>query len=473
MSTPPPIEGHPMHRIALTSLALLAPVLVALPASAAAEICDGRAATIVVPLEMAYPSSSHHTKPVTGTPGDDVIVGTALADTIDGAGGNDVICGLESEDTLTGGDGDDRLLGGLDGRERDPNPASNSSLGDLLIPGPGDDFVDLGLDPAADAFTFRPDQVRYDDSATAVHVDLTPVNGLGRAVGQGTDTIVVVGRLAVVGSPYDDHIIGTPYGDVIMSDRGSDSISGEGGEDRIFPDIAGFDVMETVDPEDADHISPDTVDGGAGDDFIVSNWGPSDVAAGDGDDYVAVSTGEPWDSYGSADGSHIEGGAGDDTVFAELVRKLRVSGGGGDDEITHDVFVRGGRTITDGGRGDDRLAVGNGTKLAPSARITVDRRRSRIRIERTVASMRGYEHHRLSGPGLNWVYLGTNAKDDVSAPRNRSLRARTFAGRDRVEGTKGRDVLDLGRGVDRADGGRGRDTCIDAERAKSCEIRSR
>ena len=462
-----------MHRIALTSLALLAPVLVALPASAAGETCDGRAATIVVPLEMAYPTSTHHTKPVTGTPGDDVIVGTALADTIDGAGGDDVICGLESEDTLTGGDGDDRLFGGLDGRERDADPTSNSSLGDLLVPGPGDDFVDLGLDPAADAFTYRPDQVRYDESATAVDVDLTPVDGVGRAVGQGTDTIVVVGPMTVVGSPYDDHIVGSPYGDVIMSDRGSDVISGEGGDDRIFPDIAGFDVMETVDPEDADHISPDTVDGGPGDDFIASSWGPSDVVGGDGDDYVAVSTGEVWDSYGSADGSHIDGGAGDDTIFAELVRALRVSGGGGDDEITHDVFPRGSRTITDGGRGDDVLALGSGTTLAPRASITVDRRRARIRVERTVASMRGYEHHRLSGPGLNWVYLGTNAEDDVSAPRNRSLRARTFAGRDRVEGTKGRDVLDLGRGVDRADGARGRDTCIDVERAKSCEVRRR
>lgn len=455
-----------MQRITLTSLALVASAFVALPASAATETCDGRAATIAVPLEMAYPSSSHHTRAVTGTPGDDVIVGTALADTIDGAGGNDVICGLGSEDTLTGGEGDDRLFGGLDW---------SSSLGDQLIPGPGDDFVDLGLDPSVDAgvFTYRPDQVRYDESATAVDVDLTPINGLGRAVGQGTDTIVVVGSVGVVGSPHDDHIIGTPYSDVIMSDRGSDLISGEGGDDWIFPDIAGTDVMETSDAEDEDHISPDAVDGGPGDDFIASQWGPSDVKAGYGDDYVAVSTGEPWDSHGTADGSHIDGGAGDDTIFAELVRTLRVRGGGGDDEITHDVFPRGGRTITVGGRGDDLLTVGSATTLASNARITVDRRRSRIRIERTVASMRGYEHHRLYGPGLNWVYLGTNAEDDVSAPRNRSLRARTFAGRDRVEGTKGRDVLDLGRGMDRADGGKGRDTCIDAERAMSCEIESR
>ena len=88
--------------------------------------------------------------------------------------------------------------------------------------------------------------------------------------------------------------------------------------------------------------------------------------------------------------------------------------------------------------------------------------------------MRGYEHHRLSGPGLNWVYLGTNAKDDVSAPRNRSLRAKSFAGRDRVEGTKGRVTSSTsGAAWTGADGKQGRDTCIDAERANSCEIRGR
>jgi Ca2+-binding RTX toxin-like protein len=461
-----------MRRIAITSLALLAPVLVALPASAAVETCDGRAATIVVPLEMAFPTSTDYTKPVFGTPGDDVIVGTALADTIDGAGGNDVICGLEGGDALTGGGGADRLFGGLDGRERGPDPEGNSTLGDLLVPGPGDDFVDAGLDPTADDFTYRPDQVRYDESATPVDVDLTPGDGMGRAVGQGADTIVVVGQMAVVGSPYDDHIIGTPYGDVIMSDRGSDLISGEGGDDWIFPDIAGFDVMETNDPEDADHISADTVDGGAGDDFIVSGWGPSDVEAGGGDDYVAVTAGDPWDRQDSVDGSRVAAGPGNDAVFAPSVGRLRVTGGGGDDEITHDVFPRGGRTVSDGGRGDDRLVLG-GNRLAPRTTITVDRRRSRVRIERTVAAVRGYEHHHLTGPGVSWVYLGTSSADDVSAPRTRSLRARTFAGRDRVTGTTGRDVLDLGRGLDVADGGAGRDACIDVERARSCEVRSR
>lgn len=49
---------------------------------------------------------------ITGTPGDDVILGSSGADQIDGGGGNDVICGGAGDDTLRGGNGEDILLGG-------------------------------------------------------------------------------------------------------------------------------------------------------------------------------------------------------------------------------------------------------------------------------------------------------------------------------------------------------------------------
>lgn len=453
-----------MNRIALTSLALLAPALIAVPAHAAGETCDGLAATIVVPVgELAYPNNPNFTKPVTGTPGDDVIAGTPLNDSIDGAGGNDVICGLEGADSLIGGAGNDRLLGGLDGRE------GSSSLGDLLIPGLGDDYVDLGLDPEA-VNTYRPDQVRYDDSATAVTVDLTPVNGLGRATGEGTDTIVVVGPMTVVGSPFDDHVTGSPYDDLLMTDRGSDVIDGREGNDVIFADIAGYDVMETTDPEGEGFASPDTVYGGAGDDAIHATWGPTDAFGGDGDDYISISSLKAG-RIGSADGSHVEGGAGDDTLRANRVRKLRVSGDAGDDDVSNSLYAGSGRTVSNGGTGDDRLALSIGGVLAPGTKITVDRQQARVRTTRTLASMNGYEHHSLSGSAINWIYVGTSAKDDVSTDKGRSLTARTFGGRDHVEATRGRDVLDLGRGADKGDASLGRDTCISIERAKSCEIR--
>jgi Ca2+-binding RTX toxin-like protein len=49
---------------------------------------------------------------LTGTPANELIIGSALADTIDGAGGNDCILGGSGDDTITGNDGIDVCLGG-------------------------------------------------------------------------------------------------------------------------------------------------------------------------------------------------------------------------------------------------------------------------------------------------------------------------------------------------------------------------
>jgi Ca2+-binding RTX toxin-like protein len=229
-------------------------------------------------------------------------------------------------------------------------------------------------------------------------------------------------------------------------------------------------VMETADPEGEGFASPDTVDGGPGNDVISSRWGPSTVDAGDGNDYVQVSD-TAFGGNGTADGSRVEMGAGDDQVVARYVRRLNVDGGVGDDEIAHSLYDGSGRTVTDGGAGNDHLQIATASDVARGSRITVDRRKSRIAARRTMATMRGYEHHKFSGAGMTWVYVGTNAKDDVDAERVGNLRATTYGGRDRVQASRGRDHLDLGRGVDRADGSKRRDTCISVERANSCEVR--
>jgi Ca2+-binding RTX toxin-like protein len=61
--------------------------------------CDGRPVT----LDLSFGGAP--------TAGNDVIRGTAAANTIDGGGGNDRICGGGGTDTLIGGAGNDRLLG--------------------------------------------------------------------------------------------------------------------------------------------------------------------------------------------------------------------------------------------------------------------------------------------------------------------------------------------------------------------------
>ena|SRR5215208_1946767 len=49
---------------------------------------------------------------MTGTPANDLIIGSTWADTIDGLGGDDCILGGGGDDSLTGNDGNDVCLGG-------------------------------------------------------------------------------------------------------------------------------------------------------------------------------------------------------------------------------------------------------------------------------------------------------------------------------------------------------------------------
>ena len=51
---------------------------------------------------------------LTGTEGNDLILGSTGADVIDGLGGNDCILGGGGADTINGGDGNDTCLGGAD-----------------------------------------------------------------------------------------------------------------------------------------------------------------------------------------------------------------------------------------------------------------------------------------------------------------------------------------------------------------------
>ncbi|GCD99132.1 calcium-binding protein [Embleya hyalina] len=69
---------------------------------------------------------------VDGSPGDDAISGSAVANVLRGGGGNDLLIGGGGNDTLEGGDGNDRLKGGAGF--------------DTLIGGTGVDECDVGAD---------------------------------------------------------------------------------------------------------------------------------------------------------------------------------------------------------------------------------------------------------------------------------------------------------------------------------------
>ena len=425
-----------MPRLPITlSLIALVPfgVVGLAPGAAAAETtCDGKVPTIV-----AVPG-----EPTTGTAGDDVILGTYARDFIDGGAGNDTICGLGNADTLTGGPGDDRLFGGLD----DYYVPDDGYMGDILVPGPGDDFIDLGDDPASATVDYVDrlavyDRVSHADAPGPVTVDLSA----GIATGEGTDTIVVPAYSGgIIGSAYDDDLVGTSGPDRIQGGDGDDCIRGKGGDDDIEPG-KGDDIVR----------------GNTGDDIIVSSDGGRDRLYGDrGEDYVEA----------RGRGTDVGGGGGDDFLVARA--GASVHGDGGDDEIDADLSRRT-RVEVDAGNGRDivRLRAPK-SAFARGSRYVVDVPRKRVTVGGAKrARYTGVEDLRFSGGPGRLTYLGGPQRDRLSVSGGIQVRAYGRRGADILVGGSRDDLLVGGPGRDQLVGGPGRDRCIGGEQLRQCEVR--
>jgi Ca2+-binding RTX toxin-like protein len=438
--------------------AALVPLAGAAPAGAA-ETCDGRVPTIVVPAP-ADPVAG--TTPVTGTPGDDVIVGTEGDDAIDGAGGNDTICGLGGADTLQGGDGDDRLFGGADAAYE----PDDGYYGDLLVPGAGNDHVDLGTGESDIWFwelDLEVDQVSYADSPAAVRVDLAA----GTAVGHGTDTIVTgePGRpIGVIGSTHDDVLLGTDGRDVVDGGAGDDEITTGEGSDVVAPDSPGrTDSGWRRDaPEPALVVQPgdDLVSTGPGSDSVRVDRG-ADVVRGD-DDVDRLFSSSP------DRGTRLLGGAGNDRFYSTTPTRLEGQAGNDrmDVALTDDTH----RAWWSGGGGRDRLnvALARGVDLGT---LVVDAPRRRVNGDGTRLATYLSVENVFVGDRVRKVTFRGGAADERFYANARRVRATGGGGDDHIDGSRGPDLLDGGAGRDRLDGGDGRDRCVRGERVTDCEGR--
>lgn len=426
-----------MRRMSITaSLIALAPLgvvgLAAGPATAETT-CDGK-----VPSIVAVPGV-----PTTGTPGDDVILGTYARDTIDGGAGDDTICGLGNADTLIGGPGDDRLFGGLD----DYYVPDDGYMGDTLVPGPGNDFIDLGDDPASASVDVvdrpaRYDRVVYEAAPGPVTVDLSA----GTATGEGTDTIVVSAYSGgIVGSAHDDVLTGTDGPDRIVGGAGDDRIHALGGDDELEPGT-GNDVVRGGAGDDY-IMSPDEgrdrFYGDGGQDFVEARGRGSAIGGGDGDDYLVARL-----------GASVHGGAGNDMIEAELSRRTRTEVDGGD------------------GRRDTVRLQAPKSEFRRGARYVVAVPRKRVTVDGTTrARYEGVENLSFFGrPGL-LTYLGSPRRDRLSVGGGIRVTAYGRRGADILFGGSRDDLLVGGPGRDQLVGGPGRDRCIGGEQRRQCEAR--
>jgi hypothetical protein len=206
--------------------------------------------------------------PITGTAGNDVIVGSAGPDTIDGGGGVDIICGLGGPDTLQGGGADDLLFGGL-GADDERGGAGNDTFRQDSAPEGGDRLDGEG----------GTDAVYYGTRTTAVTVNLNNVADDG-AAGEGDNVLLTVenvtggaGNDKVSGSTVANRLSGAGGNDELRGRGGNDQLFGGPGSDRLYGD-GDSDTLNLVDGVSGN----DAGNGGAGTDTATAD--PGDVVSG-------------------------------------------------------------------------------------------------------------------------------------------------------------------------------------------------
>jgi RTX calcium-binding nonapeptide repeat (4 copies) len=227
---------------------------------------------------------------VTGTSGMDSYVGTDnYADTLHGLGGNDALFGLGGEDLLYGGDGNDTIEGGF--------------FADQSFGGDGDDLIYANT--AASPTASGSGDTMYGDA------------GLDTITGSG-------GADYLDGGAGADSLVGGVNGDTYVVDNSADIIVEAAGE--------GYDVVV---------ITNGTYTLAANLEQAVLQGGGTGATGNATVNYL----------YGGNSGLslNLDGGGGDDVIFAGLAGGNTLKGGSGVDTL----LIYGGNNVANGGLGDD------------------------------------------------------------------------------------------------------------------------
>ena len=144
-----------------------------------------------------------------GVKGNDILLGSAVANTLHGQAGNDTISGMDGDDTLRGHDNEDRLVGGDGGYLVYGNQGFDQLFGldgdDVLYGGQHFDTVHGGQDA----------DIAYGNKAADI------VYG-----GAGNDI--------VYGGQENDQVFGGAGDDSLFGNRGDDTLNGGAGADRFY-----------------------------------------------------------------------------------------------------------------------------------------------------------------------------------------------------------------------------------------------
>lgn len=300
---------------------------------------------------------------ISGTDGDDVLVGTSTIDTIDAGDGNDIVIAREHDDVIYGRGGNDRIVGG-DGDDVIFADAGDDQIfagrgNDVVFAGIGNDLVqgDEGDDVLFgeegddifvaterddnDVINGGPDTDTYSAIGTSgsINVDLARMRATGPSI--GNDTLIDIEN--VVGGLSNDQIFGSSVANLLDGSGGDDVIQGSGGDDHLL--------------------------GGDGDDIFIATVddGNDAIYGGDGVDTLELSTTTAPATVDLSKGASQSAETGYDT----LTSIENVKGSTGADEITgndeHNILDgSGGDDVIQGNGGDDHLLgdEGNDTFIA-------------------------------------------------------------------------------------------------------------
>lgn len=369
----------------------------------------------------------------------DILVGTASAEIIQGLGGNDAIAAGDGDDYIEGGDGDDLVLAGF-GADTISGGAGNdvifgSAAGTINRPSK----VDF-TPPALTDFTQAAEEVARGFSWVAAR----------RALPRWTDDVAHLLNVSVLGATITP--AGETTGNTIDGGAGNDYIASGDGADIVH---GGDDDDDIVGMGGADWLFGD-----AGSDFIWGDGYASNPTAGSytpndahGDDVLSGGAGNDV-LVGQGGSDQLMGGAGDDWLWGDdtdpdtrgmpwsMHGNDYLDGGDGNDRLEGE----GRDDVLFGGAGNDRLWGDNSVYIAlPSVYQGQDYLDG------------GDGDDELHGGGGNDTVLGGAGNDLLWGDDSESVTPLDAQGKDYLDGGDGNDQLVGGGGDDVLYGGTGDD----------------
>ncbi len=403
---------------------------------------------------------------VTGSAGDDTLLGTTGADLMVGGDGNDQLSGNDGNDVLIGGAGQDTLDGGA-GDDTLITGTGGSSVsggdGDDTILINGSDLIDTGAGDNTLWFAANPGGASLVSSGSG-HNHYIFSSNFGRVTIGGSGGSDVEPKPVATFSGYDS-TSGFSLGLgslVIRAEDGSELRLTDFDPDDVYglTTIGSFRFKDGVELSYAEFIGRGFDIAGTGENDALSGTNITDRIAGrDGDDTLSAGKGDDTLTGGPGN-DRLEGGAGDDVYVFNLgdgidtvmdvstaTEANRIRFGAGVALTDLEVSVHGDTVTIAVGNGGDAINLVHDDPLNGDISRIVSVLEFADGSEATLADMIPAADATIVGSDDADVLVGTGEDDVIDAGGGHDL---VFAlqGDDRVMGGLGRDIVFGGRGND-------------------------